>query len=66
MHYSITSWSSDYKVPPYEECVEDIHVYSSSSKEIEGTVCQCGKTKWHFVKCEHCGQNMGKPESIES
>ena len=63
-------WSSDGKTP-YDQCIDDIHVFRILP--VEGimiydpaeTVCQCQKTVWRFIKCEHCGESRGKAREIK-
>jgi hypothetical protein len=60
-------WSSDGKIP-FEECIDDIHVYEfhehGDSLSVENSICKCGKTKWVFETCPHCKQKRGKAIDI--
>jgi len=58
-------WSSDEK--KHEKCGKDYHVFTIlSDKDPENKICNCGKAKWIFVKCEHCGQKTGKAVLIDN
>jgi hypothetical protein len=61
-------WSSDGKTP-FEECIENIHVYEfhecgNGSLSVENSICKCGKTKWVYEVCPHCNQKRGKAVNV--
>lgn len=56
----MNTWSNAPGMPP-DTCQGDIHVFTAwSNDNAEGVVCDCGKSRWTYVTCRHCGLKHGE------